>query len=591
MRRCAPVASAFSGFGRVLDGPARGHDPTGRRGSARQRARRRALARTRARAGPRVAAVPGEPHGAADRARGNAVGRGQRDAPFDGRGERDHSWGPRHWNLEWTFLVLNGPDLRVQCAEARIPNIDPIHGGYLSRGETETVSITRARFDFAYHDDDVARPVEGRLEIVAEDGTRLAFEVEPIAATEIDITHTFAPPQRSVYRRALVRARRRRRPAATRLDRVQPLREVLRAAGPARTRLRADPPAARRMAARQAAARHRARSCRRSPAPPRPVSPTTRCSSTCESVEDGRREHRALVARIEPTGFGIFPRYDLTLQYRVMAALRGTDVPVPRMFWFEPDATLLGAPFYVMERVDGPHPDRQSALPRGRLDDRGHAGRARRHLVERRRHARRDPRLRRREARHRLPRRAAAGNRHDRVAARALEALRGVGHRRSAAFPTIEAGWQWLVANRPPPSQRRDLLLGRRADRQHDLPRRPLRRGARLGDGDARPGRDGPRLVPASWTATTARASRRRASRASPTAPRRSRAGKPRVGRSAEHVAFWEAFTAWRFTVIMARVGDQMQSLGILPADSTFPADNTASRLLVKTLDLVLPGS
>ena len=137
---------------------------------------------------------------------------------FEGRGERDHSWGPRHWNLEWTFLVLNGPDLRLQCAEARIPNIDPIHGGYLSRAAAgreapgppghQTISITQARFDFAYHDDDVARPVDGTLEIVAEDGTRLVFTIEPITAAEIDITHTFVPPQRSVYRRALVRARR-----------------------------------------------------------------------------------------------------------------------------------------------------------------------------------------------------------------------------------------------------------------------------------------------------------------------------------------------------------------------------------------------
>jgi aminoglycoside phosphotransferase (APT) family kinase protein len=76
-----------------------------------------------------------------------------------------------------------------------------------------------------------------------------------------------------------------------------------------------------------------------------------------ESVEDGRREHRALVARIQPTGFGVFPTYDLRLQYRVMAALRGTDVPVPQMLWFEPDESLLGAPFYVMERVAGRIPN------------------------------------------------------------------------------------------------------------------------------------------------------------------------------------------------------------------------------------------
>ena len=61
------------------------------------------------------------------------------------------------------------------------------------------------------------------------------------------------------------------------------------------------------------------------------------------------------------------------------------------------------------------------------------------------------------------------------------------------------------------------------------------------------------------------------------------------VGRSAEHVEFWEAFCAWRFSVVMARVGDQMQSIGILPADSTFPADNTASRLMAKVLGLTAP--
>ena len=125
---------------------------------------------------------------------------------FAGRGERDHSWGPRHWNLEWTFTVLNGDGLRLQCAEARIPNVPPIHGGYVSR--TTTQSITAARFDYRHRDADLARAIEGHLDVTTEDGSQLAFEIEPISAVEIDITHTFVPPQRSVYRRALVRARR-----------------------------------------------------------------------------------------------------------------------------------------------------------------------------------------------------------------------------------------------------------------------------------------------------------------------------------------------------------------------------------------------
>lgn len=46
----------------------------------------------------------------------------------------------------------------------------------------------------------------------AEDGTRLALEIEPLAAAEIDITHTFAPPERSGYHRTLVRGRRKDAP-------------------------------------------------------------------------------------------------------------------------------------------------------------------------------------------------------------------------------------------------------------------------------------------------------------------------------------------------------------------------------------------
>jgi hypothetical protein len=125
---------------------------------------------------------------------------------FEGRGERDHSWGPRHWNLEWTFLVLNGEDLRLQCAEARIPNVPPIRGGYLARATT--VAITDARFAFAYRDEDLARPMAGVCTVSAADGTQLRFDIEPLSAAEIDITHTFVPPERSVYRRALVRGRR-----------------------------------------------------------------------------------------------------------------------------------------------------------------------------------------------------------------------------------------------------------------------------------------------------------------------------------------------------------------------------------------------
>lgn len=71
----------------------------------------------------------------------------------------------------------------------------------------------------------------------------------------------------------------------------------------------------------------------------------------------GRRESRALVLRIQTTVVGTFPDYDLGKQYRCMATLQDSDVPVPRLFGFEQDPAVLGAPFFLMERVDGRVPN------------------------------------------------------------------------------------------------------------------------------------------------------------------------------------------------------------------------------------------
>ena len=73
------------------------------------------------------------------------------------------------------------------------------------------------------------------------------------------------------------------------------------------------------------------------------------------SWRDGERPRaQRYVARVRPSGRGVFPEYDLRLQYACMEILRRrTAIPVPRVLWFEPDATVLGQPFYVMERVDG----------------------------------------------------------------------------------------------------------------------------------------------------------------------------------------------------------------------------------------------
>lgn len=69
----------------------------------------------------------------------------------------------------------------------------------------------------------------------------------------------------------------------------------------------------------------------------------------------GQGDH-ALVARVEPDlgDVPVFPTYDLELQFRVMELVGSqSNVPVPTTRWYEPDPGPLGAPFFVMDRIEG----------------------------------------------------------------------------------------------------------------------------------------------------------------------------------------------------------------------------------------------
>ena len=65
--------------------------------------------------------------------------------------------------------------------------------------------------------------------------------------------------------------------------------------------------------------------------------------------------HR-LVVRLAPDvdDVPVFPSYDIPMQFRVMQLVRErSDTPVPPTLWLEEDASVIGAPFFVMGRVDG----------------------------------------------------------------------------------------------------------------------------------------------------------------------------------------------------------------------------------------------
>lgn len=60
-----------------------------------------------------------------------------------------------------------------------------------------------------------------------------------------------------------------------------------------------------------------------------------------------------MVLRKQPNGPILRGAHAIDREYRVMAALKQTDVPVPNAILFHEDAELLGTPFYLMEFVNG----------------------------------------------------------------------------------------------------------------------------------------------------------------------------------------------------------------------------------------------
>lgn len=81
-------------------------------------------------------------------------------------------------------------------------------------------------------------------------------------------------------------------------------------------------------------------------------------------TEGGKQQIGRYVARVAPTeaDFPVFPSYDLQHQYDAMRVVgEVTDVPVPAVSKMEPTGTVLGSPFFLMDRIEGVVP--QDVLP------------------------------------------------------------------------------------------------------------------------------------------------------------------------------------------------------------------------------------
>ena len=64
-------------------------------------------------------------------------------------------------------------------------------------------------------------------------------------------------------------------------------------------------------------------------------------------------DNRALVLRKQPPGELLPSAHAVDREFRILRALSGTDVPVPNAVLYCDDRSVVGTPFYVMDKLDG----------------------------------------------------------------------------------------------------------------------------------------------------------------------------------------------------------------------------------------------
>ena len=307
-----------------------------------------------------------------------------------------------------------------------------------------------------------------------------------------------------------------------------------------------------------------------------------------EYQQDGETHQEPLVVRIQPTGFQVFPEYDMGLQFRTMQLLAPTDVPVPKVYWLEEgNPALLGADFYVMGQVQGRVPTDNPPYHQGGW------------LTEATPEEREAIWLNSYDCMariHRLDYEALGFGFLDKPELGDTPLEQQINHykkylawaARGLEQPTIETALEWLEKNRPDDDRKR------------------------LSWGDARIGNiiyDG--TTPAAvidWEMVTLGSPQqdvaweifldRHHSEGIET-PRLE--GFPSYENTLAHYTklsgfevndlhYYQVFAGFRFAVIMIRLAQQQMEYGGLPADSDYETNNIVTRLLARLLELPPPG-
>ena len=82
---------------------------------------------------------------------------------------------------------------------------------------------------------------------------------------------------------------------------------------------------------------------------------------------------KKLVLRLKPSGYQVFPDYNLKLQADIMRVLYNKGFPTPNILLYESDEDIIGSEFYLMDFIDGEAP---SDNPPYHMDIEGMVGKA-----------------------------------------------------------------------------------------------------------------------------------------------------------------------------------------------------------------------
>jgi aminoglycoside phosphotransferase (APT) family kinase protein len=304
--------------------------------------------------------------------------------------------------------------------------------------------------------------------------------------------------------------------------------------------------------------------------------------------ESGTPVAARLVGRVKPTAYAIFPEYDLHRQYRTMDLLAPTPIPVPRMRWYEDDASVLGQPFYLMDRVDGVIPsDHPPFTHGGWLFDATPA--QQRELVT--------AGVAVLGAIHRLDWKRLGFSFLERPEYGATPFDQQLGYAKmmlrwaaaGRAMPVVDATLAWLEQHRPKQEPNPSLVWG--DARIGNMIFRDFRPVAVL---DWEMVTIGPGEVDLAWWLVLDRYHTEGVgAQPLPGFPKRDAIvaqWEEIVGRRAQDLFYYEVWGAFRFALVLIRIADQMTEYGVMPEGSGFERNNPATQMLAAMLELPAPS-